>query len=66
MGRISTLVRRFSRGFDHLLNSLDLRSSRLLFSTRCFGRAYMKQVPQLRSKLKSLASKVAAKVATSR
>jgi len=59
MGRISTFVRRFSRGFDHLLNSLDRRSSRLLFSTRRFGRAYLKRVPQLRSRLRSLASKVA-------
>jgi len=66
MGRISAFVRRFSRRFDHLLNSLDQRSSRLRFSARCFARVYLKQVPQLRSKLRSLASKVARAATISR
>jgi hypothetical protein len=64
MERISNYFRQFSRGFDHLLNSLDRRSSHLLFSTRSFGRAFLKRVPQLRSKLSSLAGKVAAKMTT--
>jgi hypothetical protein len=71
MGRISTFFRQFGRAFDHLLTALERRSGRL-FSGRRFARridsagAYLKKrLPQWRSKLRSLVSKVGAKASTS-
>ena len=69
MGRISTFFRQSGRFFELLLNALERQSGRL-FSRRRFARridsagAYLrKRLPQWRSKLRSLVSKVAAKTA---
>ncbi|WP_439360801.1 hypothetical protein ACNJYC_12215 [Bradyrhizobium sp. DASA03007] len=71
MRRISTFFRQFSWAFNHLLTALERRSGRL-FSRRRFARlidsagAYLKKrLPQWRSKLRSLVSKVAAKTSIS-
>lgn len=63
MGRIATCFRQLSRTFDHPLMSLDHQSVRLLLSTRRFARAGVNRLPHLRRKLRSLASKVATKMA---
>jgi hypothetical protein len=67
MGRIATYFRQLSRTFDDPLMSVDhqsiRQSIRLLLSTHRFARAGVNRLPQLRRKLRSLASKVAPKMA---
>lgn len=63
MGRIATYFRQLSRTLDDPLMSVDHQSIRLLLSPHRFARAGVNRLPQLRRKLRSLASKVATKMA---
>jgi hypothetical protein len=58
MGHISIFSRHFNRAFDRLLNALDQRSLRLVFSRRLdIARASLKRrLSQLHNKLRSLVS----------